>query len=81
MPVFRVIDLRQVLVAPERQVEAKSPEEAAELALGLRVFRGGARDSLVCRVYWESNGNLNMVRLYSEVDTRRVQVSRESPRY
>jgi hypothetical protein len=61
---FRVVDLRSDVIRPEVQVEAGSPEEAARLALGAKLVRAGAKRHLACRVYWESHGILNMVRLY-----------------
>lgn len=64
MPKFRVIDLRTGVIEPEASVEANSPEEAAEKALGIKAFRSGAPKHLVCRVYWVTNGTTNMVRLY-----------------
>lgn len=67
MPVFRIIDLRSEIVEPEQQVEARSPEQAAENALGLKLVRSGHARSLVCRVYWNDANNTNMVRLYTKV--------------
>ena len=67
MPVFRIIDLRTGIVEPEQQVDAKSPEQAAEQALGLKLVRSGHPRTLVCRVYWSDANNTNMVRLYSKV--------------
>ena len=61
---FRVIDLRTGVIEPEIVVEAQSPEEAAQRALGIKAFRSGVPKHLVCRVYWVSNGTTNMVRLY-----------------
>lgn len=73
---FRVVDLRAGTIRPEVEIQADSPEEAAAIALGVRVFRGGSRENLVCRVYWESRGNLNMVRLYSAVEASTLRKSR-----
>lgn len=70
MPIFRVVDLRSMTITPEYNVEESSPEGAAEIALGMRVFRGGDRKNLVCRVYWQSRDSLNMVRLYSQAGER-----------
>lgn len=65
MPQFRVIDLRSETIEPARIVDARSPEEAALLALGERGIRGGQnRNRLICRVYWGQEGQTNMVRLY-----------------
>ncbi len=66
MAEFRVIDLRTKTVAPEALVQAQSPEGAAESALGVKAVRSGKPQHLICRVYWETNGTTNMVRLYSE---------------
>lgn len=67
MPIFRIIDLRTGIVEPELQIEARSPEQAAENALGIKLVRSGHARSLVCRVYWDDANNTNMVRLYSKV--------------
>lgn len=67
MPVFRIIDLRSGVIEPETQVEARSPEQAAENALGLKLVRSGHARTLVCRVYWNDANNTNMVRLYTKV--------------
>ena len=68
MPEFRVIDLRTAVIEPEAAIEAASPEEAAEKALGVKAFRSGAPKHLVCRVYWVTNGPTNMVRLYRQTN-------------
>ena len=67
MPSFRIIDLRTGIVEPEKQIEARTPEQAAENALGLKLVRSGHSRSLVCRVYWNDANNTNMVRLYTKV--------------
>jgi hypothetical protein len=67
MPNFRIIDLRSDVVEPEQRIEARSPEQAAETALGIKLVRSGHARSLVCRVYWDDANNTNMVRLYSKV--------------
>lgn len=67
MPVFRIIDLRTGVIEPEQRVEARSPEQAAENALGIKLVRSGHARSLVCRVYWDDANNTNMVRLYTKV--------------
>lgn len=47
-------------------MDALSPEDAAEQALGLKVARSGARRNLAARVYWQMpNSPLCMVRLYT----------------
>ena len=65
MAEFRVVDLRLPVIMPEHIVDAKSPEEASEIALGIRGVRSGKPSNLICRVYWHESGKLNMVRLYS----------------
>lgn len=65
MAKFRVIDLQSQKIQPEQTVEAKSPEHASEVALGVRGVRSGKPENLICRVYWQENGKTNMVRLYS----------------
>lgn len=72
MPTFRIIDLRTGIVEPEQKVEARSPEQAAENALGLKLVRSGHARSLVCRVYWDDANNTNMVRLYTKVAEHRA---------
>jgi hypothetical protein len=67
VPVFRIIDLRTGVIEPEQHVEARSPEQAAETALGMKLVRSGHARSLVCRVYWKDANNTNMVRLYTKV--------------
>ena len=66
MAEFRVIDLRTGMIEPETVVDANSPEDAAERALGIMAYRSGAPRNLICRVYWAKRGAMNMVRLYSE---------------
>jgi hypothetical protein len=61
---FRVVDLRLPVVLPEHFVDAKSPEQASEVALGIRGVRSGKPSNLLCRVYWQESGGTNMVRLY-----------------
>ena len=62
---FRVIDLRSGVIEPEHIVDARTPEEAAMLALGEKGIRGGQNKTrLFCRVYWVQDGHTNMVRLY-----------------
>lgn len=65
MPTFRIVDLRADVVESEIHAEARSPETAAEKALGLKLVRAGNPRNLICRVYWEDAPNINMVRLYS----------------
>ena len=74
MSKYRVIDLRSGMVEPEQFVDARSPEEAAMLALGEKGVRGGQnRARLFCRVYWtDSAGQTNMVRLYRPLLDERV---------
>ncbi|MBJ3785502.1 hypothetical protein [Devosia sediminis] len=66
MPSFKIIDLRSGIIEPEVHTEARSPEMAAEQALGLKLVRAGNPRNLVCRVYWQEATNTNMVRLYSK---------------
>ena len=62
---YRVVDLRSGVVDPEHVVDARTPEEAAMLALGEKGIRGGQNPTrLFCRVYWAQDGQTNMVRLY-----------------
>lgn len=56
------------MVEPERLVDAGSPEEAALKALGMAAVRGGKPNRLVCRVYWQTSDNTNMVRLYRPIE-------------
>jgi phage-related baseplate assembly protein len=67
LPSFRIIDLRSTTIEPELHAEAKSPEQAAESALGMKLVRAGHPRNLVCRVYWQDAASTNMVRLYSKV--------------
>lgn len=69
MPTYRVVDLLNETIDPEaRIVEAGTPELAAELALGVRLTRSGARRNLRCRVYHERAGQPpSMFRLYTRV--------------
>jgi hypothetical protein len=63
---FRVVDLTSEQVRPDVLVDALSPEDAVEQALGLKVVRSGFRRNLVARVYWQTaNAPLSMVRLYT----------------
>jgi hypothetical protein len=39
---------------------ARSPEDAARLALGIDVVRSGARHNLVARVHWEKVGQTDL---------------------
>lgn len=68
---YRVIDLQSEIIDPvPRIVQATSPEAAAELALGVRLVRSGARRELRARVYWQQSGGVtNMVRLYASAGT------------
>lgn len=66
MPQFRIVDLREAQNQAEHHLEAQTPEAAAGEALGMRLFRSGAKRDLICRVYWQSPGGTNMVRLYGK---------------
>ncbi len=68
MAEFRIVDLQMPVITPEHVVDAKSPEQASEIALGIRGVRSGKPSNLICRVYWQENGKTNMVRLYSLTD-------------
>lgn len=71
---FRVIDVRSGLEnALELHVaKAKSPEEAARLAIGERLVRSGRQTDLRARVYFEQDGQpTTMVRLYRRVEDRK----------
>lgn len=64
MPTFRIIDLRSDSPEAEHVVSDTSPESAAGAALGLALVRAGSPSRLVCKVYWQSANDTNMVRLY-----------------
>ena len=70
---YSVIDLQAEIIDPEPKiVAASSPEKAAELILGVVLFRSGAHKDLRARVYWQVPGQpKNMVRLYSRVESPR----------
>ncbi|SMQ65770.1 hypothetical protein SAMN06295905_1312 [Devosia lucknowensis] len=73
MSEFRVVDMRRS-EANELHQSAKSPEEAARLALGMDLTRAGVPRNLVCRVYWSDQpGSTNMVRLYQRATDRQRQ--------
>ena len=61
---FRVIDCRPDGGNAITQV-ARTPEEAARLAIGERLVRSGQTSLLRAKVYFESTGACSMVRLYS----------------
>jgi hypothetical protein len=69
---YRVIDLRTNLIdALEVEVQANTPEEAAEKALGEHLVRGGKRGDIRARVYWQNAGQpMTMVRLYRRAEGR-----------
>ncbi|MBJ6988740.1 MULTISPECIES: hypothetical protein [unclassified Devosia] len=66
MPQFRIVDLRAAQKETEHKLDAQTPEAAAGEALGMHLFRSGAKRDLICRVYWQSPGGTNMVRLYGK---------------
>lgn len=73
MAQFRIVDLRANADSPvELSVErAKSPEEAARLAIGETLVRSGHRNDLRVRVYFQQDGQpVTMVRLYRRVEDR-----------
>jgi hypothetical protein len=62
---YRVVDLTREDARPEHTVRAKSPEAAAQEALGLTLVRSGRKNTLAAQVYWQPAGEpLTMVRLY-----------------
>jgi hypothetical protein len=70
---YRVVDLRDdAKLAGDIIIEgARTPEDAAREALGLRLIRSGSKRDLAARVYWQHSGQpLNMVRLYTKVTDR-----------
>lgn len=73
MQEYRVIDLQTEVIDPlSKTVSANTPEEAASLALGLQLVRGGAKADLRARVYWQLTGQpMSMVRLYTKAADRR----------
>lgn len=62
MTEFRIIDLQTETIDPApKTVVATSPERAAELALGVKLVRSGAKQNLRARVYSQHPGEpLNM---------------------
>ena len=67
--IYRVVDLRTRTDEPlEIMVgDARSPENAAHIALGEDLSRGGHSRNLRARVYFQNPGSsLTMVRLYSK---------------
>ena len=70
--IFRVVDVRQdaPIVDTDIIIEgAPTPEVAARDALGIEVFRSGAKRDLVAKVYWQPLGQpLTMVRLYRKTE-------------
>lgn len=71
MAQFRIIDLQLEAVQPDDViVEARSPEAAAQAALGVELVRSGSKRELRARVYWQHPGQpVSMVRLYSKVSS------------
>ncbi len=70
---YRVVDLRADPDNPEDLIVegARTPEDAAREALGLKLIRSGSRRDLAARVYWQHSGQpMNMVRLYTKVTDR-----------
>lgn len=69
--IFRVVDLRSE--APEESTvdTARSPEEAARVAIGESLVRSGQQQDLRVRVYASRPGQpTSMVRLYRRVEDR-----------
>lgn len=70
---FRIVDLRTDPENPQEHfvASARSPEEAARLAIGEVLVRSGQRKDLRCRVYFQQEGQpTTMVRLYRRVEDR-----------
>lgn len=70
---YRVVDLRTDTIDPTEHTvaKAKSPEEAALVALGESLVRSGRRQDLRARVYFQNEGQpMTMVRLYRRVEDR-----------
>lgn len=64
---YRVVDCAPSEGAPEEFIQmAATPEEAARLALGLVLQRGGQLRDLRAKVYLEAAGTLSMYRLYTK---------------
>lgn len=68
---YRVVDVRVGAAETAGVIitGVRSPEQAAETALELKLVRSGARKDLVAKVYWEKAAGdaPSMVRLYSLV--------------
>jgi hypothetical protein len=63
---YRVVDCKPALGAPGEIMQlAGSPEEAARLALGLSLHRGGHIRDLRAKVYLDAGGTVSMYRLYT----------------
>lgn len=69
---YRVIDLQTEAIDPyPKTVTAASPEAAAEMVLGVRLFRSGHRQDLRARAYCQPPGQpLTMVRLFANAVPR-----------
>ena len=64
---YRVVDCLPLEGAPTEFIQvAGSPEEAARLALGLQLHRGGHLRDLRAKVYLQGAGGLSMYRLYTK---------------
>lgn len=70
MPQFRIVDLRNGSDRAEYVVIDERPENAAALALGLKLVRAGSPSRLICKAYWQSGDDTNMVRLYQALQDR-----------
>ena len=68
MTEYQVIDLNtSVIDLIPKTVVASSPEQAAELALGLQLVRSGAKSDLRARVYCQQPEQaVSLVRLYQK---------------
>ena len=70
---YRVVDLRVDSNTPGDVIieGARTPEDAAREALGLKLIRSGSKRDLAARVYWQHSGQpLNMERRYTKVTDR-----------
>lgn len=64
---YRVVDLRSEKAAPDELIvdRARSPEDAAKIALGIHLVRSGKSKDLPAKVYFVDRSDvMNMVRLY-----------------
>lgn len=60
---YRIVDVRPTPTL-EFDVDGKSPELAASKLFGMSLVRSGLPKRQVCRVYWKSGDDTNVVKLY-----------------